>query len=1416
MTSLRFPWVSLLLGFILAFSSSAPGQTSGFSSAEISQGFRNGRALVKLKAGVAIEPDVSRQQIEGSLGVTGRHIFEHLDRQQVLEFDSSRNVRATMKALRATGLYEFVEEDHIVHALATPNDPSFAQQWSLKNTGQVGPSDGQTGNVAGISGDDIAATSGWDTQNSAANIILAVLDSGMRMTHTDLAANLWTNTAPSSAYGTKPDLHGINAVVTPTTGDPTDDVGHGTHVSGIAGAVGNNGIGISGVAWKVQLMPLKFLDSTGAGTTSAELTCLSYAIAHHANIINGSFGASGYSSSEFAALQSVQAAGIIVVVAAGNDGVSIESDFAYPAGYLLDNIVTVAATTRTDALASYSNFSAGLADLGAPGDEIYSTYNTSDTGYTILSGTSMASPHVAGALALLKAHFPNDTYRQLINRLLRNTTPLAALSGKVQSGGELNLAAALTSTDSRPLNDDFANRAVLSGNNVVVRSSNVGATFEASEPAHAGVAASTSLWWTWTAPATGSVVTDTAGSGFDTVVGIYTGSAVNALQAVASNDNASGTVTTSRIVFNAVAGTTYQIAVAGKNGASGLLTFHLGTIPANDNFANAQVVSGISLSVTGSNVNAGAETGEPNHANTGSGNSVWYQWVAPVSGQFQISAVSLGADMVDAVYTGTSVSSLTRVASNDDTSAYDIDALSTFTAVAGQTYYFAVDTNSDTPGGSDFTLQVDDSLWQWGTGGSVTSSPAIASDGSVIVGSNDAYVYARRADGTTKWESALADVIDLCSPAIGSDGTVYIAGGSTFYALNGNTGGKKWTFSAATAVSASPAIASDGTIYFHDDSTLYALNGTTNSGTMKWSYGYNAATYCSPAVAVDGTVYVGGVGGTFYALNPDGSLKWKMTANDDIYTSPAIATDGTIYFATLSGTVYAVSPAGATLWTWTATGNSSITSSIAIGPDGSLYFGAYDNKLHALTKSGAEKWSYTMGDQVRASSSVVASDGTIYIGAYDSKVYAITSTGGLQRIFATADIIRSSPVVSNGRLYFGCSDAKLYAFTINQNLSATPWPTFHQGITRTGRATATALLTIGLSPLSQIAATGTSVTFNVLATGTAPISYQWYFNNVAIAGATSSSYSISSVANANVGNYTVIVTDASGSITSSPASLTIGTVNASDSHLYALAARATVGTGGNILIPGIAVGGTNSRSVLVRASGPALISQGVTGTLATPQLQLYQVGVTAPIAINIGWSTGGSTNTAALRAAFTQANLPTFQDNSADCALIATLSAGSAYTAQVSGVNNTTGIALIEVYELGTGNARMTALACRATVGTGANVLIPGIIITGTSPKKLIIRASGPALANLGVTGTLAQPDLQVYSGSTKIAENIGWSTGDPTIAAVASSVGLSAFQPNSADCAVVLTLPPGGYTAQVSGLNGTSGVALVEVYEVP
>jgi len=350
-------------------------------------------------------------------------------------------------------------------------------------------------------------------------------------------------------------------------------------------------------------------------------------------------------------------------------------------------------------------------------------------------------------------------------------------------------------------------------------------------------------------------------------------------------------------------------------------------------------------------------------------------------------------------------------------------------------------------------------------------------------------------------------------------------------------------------------------------------------------------------------------------------------------------------------------------------------------------------------------------------------------------------------------------------------------------------------------------------PADQYVAAGGSATFSVMASGSSAVSYQWKFNGSAIPGATGSSYTIASVQSSNAGPYTVTVTDTDGSVTSNAANLYVDS-GSSGARLVNISTRAQVGTGGNIMIPGFAVGGSGTETLLIRADGPALTQFGVAGVLAQPSLTVLS-GQTV-VASNTGWGTNPSPSQIASVAA--QVGAFPLASGSADCALIVNLTPGT-YTVQVSGVGNTTGVALAEVYEVSSSGTRLSNISTRAQVGTGGNILIPEFVIAGSGFEQLLVRGDGPGLAQFGVTGVLAQPSLSVLnSAGTVVASNTGWGTGsDPSqIASIASEVGAFSLTSGSADSAQVVNLAAGAYTIQISGVNNTTGVALAEIYEAP
>jgi hypothetical protein len=360
-------------------------------------------------------------------------------------------------------------------------------------------------------------------------------------------------------------------------------------------------------------------------------------------------------------------------------------------------------------------------------------------------------------------------------------------------------------------------------------------------------------------------------------------------------------------------------------------------------------------------------------------------------------------------------------------------------------------------------------------------------------------------------------------------------------------------------------------------------------------------------------------------------------------------------------------------------------------------------------------------------------------------------------------------------------------------------------------------------PVSHTVIAGSSVVASVEVSGTG-LTYQWKKGGVAISGATFSQVFLSNAQASDAGSYTVTITNASGSVTSTPAVLT---VNAAGSGVAPrglnLSVRTSAGTGDNTLIVGAVVGGagtSGTKPLLIRAVGPTLTGYGVTGALADPTLDFLLQGATTPLASNDNW--GGAAQITTVGNAV--GAFPFASATSADAALYLTPTSG-AFSVKVSGVGGATGIALAEIYDA-SGVAytpttpRFINFSARAQVGTGAGVLIAGFVIEGSAERTVLIRAVGPTLATYGVSGVLLDPLLeltQTVGGATvNVASNDNWG-GDAQIAGVGTAVGAFALgSATSKDAAILVTLPPGVYSAKASGVGGTTGVALIEVYEVP
>lgn len=332
---------------------------------------------------------------------------------------------------------EYAELNYIVKHTATPNDPDYGELWGLHNTGQS----------SGTADADIDAPEAWDTAIGDNVPIVGVIDTGVDYNHEDLAANMWTNPNEIAGNGVDDDnngyvddVYGVNTIT--GSGDPMDDNDHGTHVAGTIGAVGNNGIGVVGVNWIASIAGCKFLSAAGSGSTTDAIECIDYFVAlKNAGInivaLNNSWGGGGFSQALEDSIAAADTAGIMFLAAAGNSSTDNDASPHYPSSYDVANIVAVASTDRNDALSSFSSFGLTSVDLGAPGTDILST--TPSNTYSTFSGTSMATPHVAGAAALVWAHNPTLNVAEVKDILMDSGDAISSLDGITISGRRLNV-----------------------------------------------------------------------------------------------------------------------------------------------------------------------------------------------------------------------------------------------------------------------------------------------------------------------------------------------------------------------------------------------------------------------------------------------------------------------------------------------------------------------------------------------------------------------------------------------------------------------------------------------------------------------------------------------------------------------------------------------------------------------------------------------------------------------------------------------------------------------------------------------------------------------------------------------------------------------------------------------------------------
>jgi subtilisin family serine protease len=360
---------------------------------------------------------------------------------ELLGVDDGASLAEARASLERERVVLYVELNYYRRAAGIPNDPYFSSLWGFDNTGQT------FSGVAGTPDADIDAPEAWNVTVGDIAIGVAVLDSGVDLGHRDLAPNAWTNPGESGggretnrrdddSNGLVDDFRGWDWVASDNS--PADGNGHGTHVAGTIGARGNDGFGVPGVDWTARLVALRVLDDQGSGTSSSLIQAYDYAGRKGARVVNASLGGGGYSRSEYDLIRGFP--NVLFVVAAGNDANNNDRQPEYPCAYDLVNVLCVAASNQHDGLASFSNYGVTTVDLAAPGTKILSTWPGG--GHAVRSGTSMATPHVAGAAALLLSRSPAATATTVKSALLQSVNPKPGLAGIVATGGRLNLARA--------------------------------------------------------------------------------------------------------------------------------------------------------------------------------------------------------------------------------------------------------------------------------------------------------------------------------------------------------------------------------------------------------------------------------------------------------------------------------------------------------------------------------------------------------------------------------------------------------------------------------------------------------------------------------------------------------------------------------------------------------------------------------------------------------------------------------------------------------------------------------------------------------------------------------------------------------------------------------------------------------------
>ncbi len=1254
-----------------------------------------GELLVKMRDDLILPHSGSGNisVLSGTHKVAGtklKRAYSTFPKLALVALDGEGSMESAIAAYKKSGLVERVSYNYIRTASVLPNDALLqdGNQWGIENAGQLG----------GIEGSDVSADEAWDIANDASGVIVAVLDSGIRYTHEDLAANMWVNPGEIAGNGLDDDnngyiddVHGINTVgingerSPETEGDPMDDLGHGTHVAGIVGAVGNNGVGITGVAWKVKLMGLKFLDSQGEGSDADAIECINYAREQGAHIINSSWGGLDFNPLLGDAIEEANEAGIFFVAAAGNESSNNDDQPNYPSSYAYPNVVSVTATDKRDGFATFANYGETEVELAAPGVGIQSTYFSSDTSYRALSGTSMATPFVSGAIALLITQFPEEPMASILNRLYSSTDTLDSLARRCRVGGRLNLARALQAETPAPLNDDFENAASVSSSYFVLSGSNLNGSSETNEPSHDVEATGKSIWWNWTATEGGFTEISTEGSDFNTVIVVYQGDALESLQLVAKNRDTSPDNNGAEVGFEAVAGVSYRIAIDGLQGESGNVSLSLGQSVVNDDFSSALEIDGINFRTTSENIAASRENGEPEHIKNAFGSkSVWWSWTAPLNGNVTVStSASNSFDTILAVYTGDTLEDLQLVSSNDDDDRTGVwTSVLTFYAQEGSEYKIAVDG------------------WNGGFG-QIALTVAMAE-------------HDDREDARAIYSDAL-DNVSFTNQATKEIGEPQHGGDAVGQSL-----WWKWT----STRSGQAELTTFGSDF---DTILAVYEGETMANSVELGANDDSGGTLSSRLALDvvagGTYWVAIDGNDFRRDRSYGLARLNILVEEDpSWVTPVIATPENSGVTAGEFVSFPINASrGASLFA-----ASGLPTGLNIDPDTGVI-------------SGVPSQSGRFEVMIEASND----QGT---GSYLYILNVVPQSG--------------APVVM-------------------------PLPIEAKGIE------------------------GARLVLNVDVADQTGVTYQWFKDGEILLDAEEALVEITSIDTDDEGEYSVLVSNDSGSVLAGPVR-----VRMIRESLFNIATRGYVGSGGEIMIAGFIISGTNPRRVLIRGVGKSLEQSGLTGALEDPRLVIFNIEGQEVARVD-NWKEEANWEEIE-QVSPTVGAAPLLDPN--ESAMLVTLDPGL-YTAHLSGQDGGTGIGLVEVFDASNESieTRLVNISTRVRAAAGDEVAIGGFVITGQDPKRVLIRALGPELAKRSVADPMPDPYMVLYDSSGAVAANDDWESEFTfQVREAFTQVNASQLDEGSKDAAMIRELQPGLYTVIVNDFNYDSGIVLIEIFELP